>query len=888
MGRWGYFTHGARGYAAGLTFAALAAGAAYALNHWGADPGTAYLFVIPAIAASAIAFGRGPATAVLIVGALTANLPWHPGGVAGLCGYLLVGVALVLAGSALRQRLERSAVGEEQLRLAQDGTGVGVYQLDFATNTAFASPSLCRLLGQPVMQAPIPLDQWFAALDPAHVSQAKRTIEAHIERGELRYQVDQRVATTDGSIRWLQTQVQLGLSPAKTLASACGATVDITERMLLLDAQRKLQQQVEDLRRLNMLSNELAAADGDLAEPLGELLAAVLEFHGAKRGFLTVKQHDARGFVLLARRGLADGHEPCVPDTADDDDDIDAVLEAHHAFGAAVGCPQLHCTPMLMADGGVGGVFAVAIEDASAVADRALELGRLCAVMASAAIERGRARRREAEQGRRFGVVLEASIVPFNLLAPIRDAGGRIVDLRWTYLNSAAARLWGRDKDDLVGRAVTEILPRNWEMPGLLERFVAIIDGGESCEFETQSPSRPEVWLHVIGSPLPGLAAVWFSDISERKRQDRAREEADRRKDEFLATLAHELRNPLAPIRQSIRIARHADVGRDRIEWAHSVIERQVRHMALLLDDLLDVSRITRGNLLLRKSRVPLANIIETAMEVARPLIDAQGHQCELTMPDGDIWVEVDPLRMAQVVGNLLTNAAKYTDPGGRLSVSAAQRGGEILIRIKDTGIGFTREQCATMFDMFSQAPAALRRSKGGLGIGLALSRNLARLHGGDVEAFSLGPGHGSEFMVRFPRGEPDPRSSDAHPQLAPRGSARRRLLVADDNADAADTLAALLQLEGHEVYVAYDGREALEQFQRHAPEAAFLDVGMPMMSGYEVARAIRDLPTGQGVVMVAVTGWGQTGDRDAAFDAGFDHHITKPVDPNKILALID
>jgi CheY-like chemotaxis protein len=258
-------------------------------------------------------------------------------------------------------------------------------------------------------------------------------------------------------------------------------------------------------------------------------------------------------------------------------------------------------------------------------------------------------------------------------------------------------------------------------------------------------------------------------------------------------------------------------------------------------------------------------------------------------MPGGDFWVDVDSLRMAQVVGNLLTNAAKYTDSGGRLAVSAAERDGNVVIRVKDNGIGFTKEQSATMFDLFSQAPAALRRSKGGLGIGLALSRSLARLHGGDIEAFSLGPGHGSEFTVRIPCGAL--RSAEMPGEAlrpAARSGSRRRLLVADDNADAADTLAALLQLEGHEVYVAYDGREALEQFQRHAPEAAFLDVGMPRMSGYEVARAIRGLPTGQEVVMVAVTGWGQTGDRNAAFDAGFDHHVTKPVDPSKILALID
>jgi signal transduction histidine kinase len=798
----------------------------------------------------------------------------------GLKGYL----------AELRRRLARGAVAEEQLRLAQDGTGVGVYQLDFAAGTAFASPSLCRLLGQPVMDGPIPLDAWFAALNPTHVLEARQRIDERVARGELSYEVEQRIETGQGSIRWLQTHVRLQLNRGGTLVSACGATVDITERKLLLDAQRKLQQQVDDLRRLNALSNDLAAGTSDLGVAMGRLLAGLLEFHGAKQGFLTLRDEQTAAYATLSERGLPAGLAPVIrAPGADPATDVDGVLAAHRAYAAGIISGEARCTPILAADGSVMGVIVVMIDGATATGDRETELSRLCAVMASAAIERERARAREAEQGQRFAVVIEASIVPFNVLEPIRDREGKIIDLRWTYLNSAAARLWDRDKSEVLGRAVTDILPRTWEAPGLLARFASVIEEGTACEFESESATRPGVWLHVIASPLPGRTAVWFSDISERKRQDRAREEADRRKDEFLATLAHELRNPLAPIRQSIRIARQADAGSERLDWAHSVIERQVRHMALLLDDLLDVSRITRGNLLLRKSLVPLSSILEAAMEVARPLIEAQGHQCDLQMPGGDFWVDVDSLRMAQVVGNLLTNAAKYTDSGGRLAVSAAERDGNVVIRVKDNGIGFTKEQSATMFDLFSQAPAALRRSKGGLGIGLALSRSLARLHGGDIEAFSLGPGHGSEFTVRIPCGAL--RSAEMPGEAlrpAARSGSRRRLLVADDNADAADTLAALLQLEGHEVYVAYDGREALEQFQRHAPEAAFLDVGMPRMSGYEVARAIRGLPTGQEVVMVAVTGWGQTGDRNAAFDAGFDHHVTKPVDPSKILALID
>jgi CheY-like chemotaxis protein len=244
---------------------------------------------------------------------------------------------------------------------------------------------------------------------------------------------------------------------------------------------------------------------------------------------------------------------------------------------------------------------------------------------------------------------------------------------------------------------------------------------------------------------------------------------------------------------------------------------------------------------------------------------------------------------MAQVVANLLTNAAKYTDPGGEISVRVATDGDEVVIRVIDNGIGFTAEQARTMFEMFSQVPAALPRSKGGLGIGLALARSLVRLHGGELDAYSRGPGEGSEFTVRFPRGDVTAPSLEAHapPPIASTGRPRR-LLIADDNTDAADTMAGLLELEGYEVHVAYDGEQALQQFVSHGPAVALLDVGMPKRSGYEVARAIRGLPGGHGVVLIAITGWGQTHDRDAAFEAGFDHHSTKPVDPVKILALIN
>jgi signal transduction histidine kinase len=800
----------------------------------------------------------------------------------------LPAVAVAATWFARRGLLSRCAIAEQHLDLAQDGTGVGVYQLNFSTNTAFASPSLCRLLGQPIMSQSLRLDEWFAALSVRHVEDAERMIREQIARGELRYTAEQEIERPDGVVRWFRNRVQLELSPAGALVAARGATVDITERRLLLKVQSELKQQVADLRRLNLLSNELAAASDDLTAPLQSLLRFVLESHGADQGFVTLCDGSQGRFTVVAAQGLPSGCLLALVHSVDDTATMVSSLSAHDEYARHIGCGEVRSIPIRTADGRVAGVIAVMLETARATHERETELGQLCAAMAGALVERVRARTLAAQEGRRFAVAIESSTVPFNILAAVRDHAGSIVDLRWTYVNEAAAKLLGRSTAEVVNRNVSEILPRNWETPGLLARFASVIDQGVTCEFETRSAHRPEVWLNVTATNLLGAVAVWYADISQRKREELERHLADQRKDEFLATLAHELRNPLAPIRQSVRIACAAGATVDQVRRSHEVIERQVQHMALLLDDLLDVSRITRGSLILRRSLVKLSSIMEAAIEVARPLFDTQAHHFTLELPDHDVWVEVDPLRIAQVIGNLLTNAAKYTDPRGRILCQAVDEGDHVMIRVRDNGIGFTESQAAEMFDMFSQAPAALGRSRGGLGIGLALSRSLARLHGGDIMALSMGPGEGSEFIVRLPRGT---RHADDAGDLSVERTAvaglPRRILIADDNVDAADSLAGLLELEGHEVHVAYDGQQALEQFCKHTPDAAFLDVGMPKMSGYEVARAIRGLPTGQRIVMVAITGWGQIRDRHAALEAGFDHHTTKPVDPIKILSLI-
>lgn len=391
-----------------------------------------------------------------------------------------------------------------------------------------------------------------------------------------------------------------------------------------------------------------------------------------------------------------------------------------------------------------------------------------------------------------------------------------------------------------------------------------------------------------------GRIAGWAGinlDISRLKHTEEALREADRRKDEFLATLAHELRNPLAPIRHAVRILDSPAADDTQRRWGREVIARQVRHMSWLLDDLLDISRITRGQLDLKKDYVDLRSIVEMAVETARPLIEAKRHSMTIDLPPVEVKLEADPLRLSQVISNLLTNAAKYTDDGGRITLSAALHNDDLDISVKDTGIGLSSAAIPGLFTMFSQVNSAIDRAEGGLGIGLALVKGLVGLHGGQVSAASEGLGRGSEFLVRLPGvvvQSTGAASAEARPSTATsNGKSRGRLLVADDNRDAATTLAAVLEMTGYEVVTAYSGAEALEVGARSHPQAVLLDIGMPGMSGYEAARRIRLEAWGRRAVLIAVSGWGQDEDKRKAQAVGFDHHLTKPVDPDVIEALL-
>jgi signal transduction histidine kinase len=361
--------------------------------------------------------------------------------------------------------------------------------------------------------------------------------------------------------------------------------------------------------------------------------------------------------------------------------------------------------------------------------------------------------------------------------------------------------------------------------------------------------------------------------------------QAVEQRDQFLATLAHELRNPLAPIRNGLQVIRMAGAN-GTIEQARSMMDRQLTHMVRLVDDLLDASRITRGKLELRKERVELKAVVDAAVETARPVIEQAGHELVVTVPDESITVDGDPTRLAQVVSNLLNNSAKYTHRGGHIRLTVRREGGVAVLSVADDGIGIPPAMLGRVFEMFTQVDRTLEKTTGGLGIGLSLIQGLVEMHGGTIEAHSDGEGRGSEFVVRVPlaaAGGPDNVDSGASGGAA----SRHRILVVDDNVDSADSLGQLLELLGNEVRTAYDGEAGVGAATAFRPDVILMDIGMPKLNGYDAARRIREQPWGRGVVMVAQTGWGQHDDKQKSLEAGFDFHLTKPVETAALMKLL-
>jgi PAS domain S-box-containing protein len=492
-------------------------------------------------------------------------------------------------------------------------------------------------------------------------------------------------------------------------------------------------------------------------------------------------------------------------------------------------------------------------------------------------------RRRSEDIQARLAAIVESS--DDAILS--RDLDGII-----TSWNAGAERLFGYSAEEAVGRSIGFLIPPDIqdEEPKIPAR---IRQGHRVDQSETRRRRKDGTVIDVSSTDSPirdtqgaiiGASKI-VRDITEKKRGEQQLKDEARRKDEFLAMLAHELRNPLASIRSAVEIL-EMPRAQNHIAWAKEVIARQVSHLAHLLDDLLDVSRITRGMIQVRRRLIDAESVINQAIESVRPLLDDRKHNLEVAVTSGPLRLEADPVRLEQVLVNLLTNAAKYTPAGGHIKLHAAQVGDQIIFTVSDNGMGISADVLPRLFDLFAQGERTLARSEGGLGVGLTIVKRLVELHEGSVSARSEGPGQGSEFTVRLPAVAEQPSAPPATGEPAPsmRGC---RILIIEDNEDLARGLARLLKLLGHEVELAYDGPEGIEAARSYRPECIVLDIGLPTLDGYAVARALRQEEGFLGTMIIAISGYGQEEDRRRSQEAGMDHHLTKPVDIKTIAELI-
>jgi PAS domain S-box-containing protein len=531
-----------------------------------------------------------------------------------------------------------------------------------------------------------------------------------------------------------------------------------------------------------------------------------------------------------------------------------------------------------------------------------------------------RAREVAAEEIARQRETLRVTLASIGDGVISTDTAGRVA-----FLNAEAERLTGWTTREAAGKRIDRIFDivheatrQQVENPAL----AALRDGvvaGLAHDTLLVGRDRVERPIDDVAAPIRDSqgaiagAVLIFRDVSEeraatQKLRNLADElsEADRRKNEFLAMLAHEIRNPLAAIRNSVTLLKLAGRDAAAADAAQGAIERQMAHLVRLVEDLMDVARISRGRLALRRERIDLRLTLEQALEVSRPLCEANEQVLDVEIPETALFVDGDAVRITQAISNLLSNACKFTPRGGRIQLSVGVENGHAIVRIRDNGIGIAAEHLPRLFDMFSQIDTSLERTQGGLGIGLNLVKQLVEMHGGRVEVRSAGVGQGSEFIVHFPvaaadgsadsaalppvsRAVASPSNADRKPQDASQAAApRRRILVVDDNADSADSLVLLLRLQGHEAAVARDGVAAVEAALRLAPEVVLLDIGLPLMNGYDAARRIRSTPAGREMLLIAITGWGQDEDRSLSREAGFDEHLVKPVEFDQLARLLD
>ena len=668
-------------------------------------------------------------------------------------------------------------------------------------------------------------------------------------------------------------------------------------------SQATLAQQVTDLETKQALNYRLLELETQEQQLLA-ILDALCTIHGANQGIVSLSTGEqplricvSKGLSTVAvaqLQGVSPGEGACGAAVSDrrrviiEDTETDPRFLKYRALSRQEGFRAVHSTPLCSNRHGVLGVLTVQLPTPRPPTEREVRFADQCAWLATLFIERAIARAeaaRIADANAHLQEALNSSVVPYMMFASVQPHDAN-TNLQLTFANPAASEWFGFETgvslaalpEGRMGSAFSQTLQ------GLC---LKVLEEGTETALEIQVDALlPPRWLHIVAGPYRQGVSLWFVDVSAAKALEVTLREADARKDRYLAVLAHELRTPLAPIRQAAAILASTNTDDRQKARSLAVIDRQAAHMGHLLNDLLDVSRIAFGKISLHKEQVSLNSAVARAAEEMAASVADKAQKLTLDLCPEDTLVEADPTRLEQILTNLLQNASKYTAVGGdvRVTTLICPSGAEVLI--EDTGIGIDTAHLCSIFDLFSEVEPNKGQTSDGLGIGLYLSRELARLQGGDIWAHSEGLGKGSRFTIQLPTAE---LSVAPMPALTvnDRGRESRRVLVADDQVDIASTLTELLELEGHQVRTAANGLEALSMAEQKLPQVALLDIGMPGLTGYEVASAIRALPAGDQAVLIAFSGWGQIQDVQKALDAGFDFHMTKPADLDELLRLV-
>jgi PAS domain S-box-containing protein len=806
------------------------------------------------------------------------------------------GAEFVIDITQRKQAEQALLASQERLALALDTAEIYSWDVDVQSGAVWRSSNHPDVLG---FALPADSAGSIARVHREDVAAMKAAYERALA-GEATFDVEYRIVSPDGRHAvWTRSTGVLVRGAEGAPARLAGVTQNIDERKR---AEHERACSAANARFLNRLDLDIAPLSSD-AELVAQATRSLGEYLKAGRCYLAEMQADG-GLAIrgdwarpgLARlgqahplgqwippgwRGMFDAGHPIAVQDSRAEPILSDVRDGLRNMDASA----FILMPLGNPTGWEASLAVTHAEPRQWHADE-VRLVRDVAIRVWPAVKRARAEAALRESEQRFRTVADSSPV----MIWVTDANARL-----EFLNRTGLEFFGLTDEQLPSFDWNSVVH-----PGDREAFApafnAAIVQGEPFHGRTRVRRHDGQWrwIEPRGNPRRDPAgrltgAIGSApDITEIYESREALKEADRRKDEFLATLSHELRNPLAPLRHGLEIMRLADGNQHAVEQARSMMERQLGHMVTLVDDLLDLSRISRGQIKIQKERTELAAIIMSARETSEPVIRQSNHTLTVSLPPEPIYVEADKVRLAQALGNLLNNAAKYTEPGGQIAVEAVQEDGEVRISIKDTGVGIPGHMLARVFDMFTQIEDSIERAQGGLGIGLTIVKDLIEMHGGRVEAHSAGPGLGSEFIVHLPAApalQTKAEDSVVHRGLAHPGP--RRILIVDDNEDAAQSMAMLLELMGNETQTAYSGEEALRLGPIYLPDVVLMDIGMPGLTGHEAARLIRAEPWGGQVLLAAVTGWGQDLDRRASQQAGFDRHLVKPVAPEDLEKLL-